>query len=260
MPDSACENLGPESLPPAMSKKARRPGPLAFAVTIAALTGVSGCSFDEPASTIICFGDSITAQGARWGGYVPLANSLLRKACPSGGLKLVAAGASGSRVPDLERRLDAEVLARKPHACVVYIGINDVWHKERGGGTPKAAYEAGLRVIVDRMQTAGIQVFLCTPSVIGEKPAGANSLDAMLDDYAEVTRAVAAHTGATLIDLRRAFQSHLEAHNPHQAAEGILTYDGVHLNAAGHRLVAQTITEQVVNEIPCTTAGSAPAK
>jgi lysophospholipase L1-like esterase len=151
-------------------------------------------------------------------------------------------------------------LARKPHACVVYIGINDVWHKERGGGTPKATYEAGMRAIVDRMQAAGILVFLCTPSVIGEKPAGANPLDVMLDDYAEVTRGVAAHTGATLIDLRRAFQRHLEAHNPHQAVEGILTYDGVHLNAAGNRLVAQTITEQVVKVIPCKPAGGTPAQ
>jgi len=247
-------------LPRAMSKTARPPGPLAFAVTIAALAGVSGCSFDEPVATIICFGDSITGQGARWGGYVPLANSLLRKACPSGGLQLVAAGVSGSRVPDLERRLETEVLAAKPHACVVYIGINDVWHKERGGGTPKAEYEAGLRAIVERMKTAGIQVFLCTPSVIGEKPAGANPLDAMLDEYAEITRVVATQTGAKLIDLRQAFQKYLNEHNPRQTAQGILTYDRVHLNAAGNRLVAHTIAEQLVNEIPCTTAGSAPAQ
>lgn len=259
MPGSGCENLGPESRPKAVIDSTQLRGALAFAMAIAALLGTEGCSPPHPGSIIICFGDSITAQGERWGGYVPLANALLSNACPGGGWQFVAAGVSGNRVPDLERRLDAEVLARKPHACVVYIGINDVWHKERGGGTPKAAYETGMHVIVDRMQAAGIQVFLCTPSVIGEKPAGANPLDSMLDDYAEVTRAVAAHTGATLIDLRRAFQRHLEAHNPHQAAEGILTYDGVHLNAAGHRLVAQAIAEQVVKVIPCTPAGNAPA-
>ena len=38
---------------------------------------------------------------------------------------------------------------------------------------------------------------LCTPSVIGEKTDGSNPLDKMLDEYCEISRAVAAETNAS---------------------------------------------------------------
>ncbi len=224
---------------------------IARGFVIPAVLAALGCAPGGPEATIICFGDSITAQGGGWSGYVTVANRLLREACPGMRCRLVAAGVSGSRVPDLERRVEAEVLARAPRAVVVYIGINDVWHLQRGGGTPKPDYAVGLRRLVDRIRAAGIRVILCTPSVIGEKPDGANPHDILLDEYADVTREIAAETGCDLVDLRREFQQHLQTHNPDAAATGILTYDGVHLNAAGNRLVAQAVVAQLAHVLPC---------
>ena len=42
-----------------------------------------------------------------------------------------------------------------------------------------------------------------------------------------------------LCDLRIAFVSYLQMHNPHNVEKGILTVDRAHLNAAGNLLVAQ---------------------
>lgn len=205
----------------------------------------AGCAPASGGNLVVCFGDSITEQGGAWGGYVGMAEKVLRRSRPDANIRLVAAGVSGSRVPDLERRVDAEVIARKPQAVVVYIGINDVWHSTRGGGTSLSDYEAGLDRLVEKMQQAGIAVILCTPSVIGEARPGTNSLDSMLDTYAEATRQVAARHGCRLVDLRRALQDYLTAHNPRNFESGILTTDGVHLNAAGNRLVAHEITKTV---------------
>src|SRR5262249_15613934 len=147
------------------------------------------------------------------------------------------------KVPDLQARLAKDVLARKPTLVVVYIGINDVWHGETdpAKGTPKDRYESGLKDVLSRIRAAGARAVLCTPSVIGEKEAGTNKLDARLDDYAAVSRAVAKESGARLCDLRKAFQDHLAKENREDRDRGVLTTDGVHLIAAGNKLVADSI-------------------
>jgi lysophospholipase L1-like esterase len=220
------------------------------AALAAALLAATGLRADDatirppaPGERIVFLGDSITKQGAAEGGYVTLVARGIVAALPEAGVEVIGAGIGGNKVPDLERRLDGDVLAKKPTTVVVYIGINDVWHSQRGEGTPRDVFEKGLRSLVARIRAAGARVILCTPSVIGEKAAGTNPLDAMLDDYAGVTRRVAGDLRTGVVDLRRAFAAHLAAHNRDDANTGLLTTDGVHLNAAGNRLVADRMLE-----------------
>jgi lysophospholipase L1-like esterase len=208
---------------------------------------------------IVFLGDSITQGGAGPGGYVTLVREAIAAALPDKGVEVLGAGISGNKVPDLELRLDRDVLAKKPTTVVVYIGINDVWHSQRGQGTPKEAFDKGLRSLVERIRAGGARVILCTPSVIGEKPTGENPLDAMLDEYSAVTRGVAADLKTGLLDLRKAFIDHLAAANAAQADKGTLTTDGVHLNAAGNRFVADRMLE-ALGVAAGTTAGGDPAK
>src|SRR5262245_20533886 len=63
---------------------------------------------------IVFLGDSITQAGAGAGGYVTLAREHLTKKYPDLGLEIIGAGISGNRVPDLEARLDRDVLDKKP--------------------------------------------------------------------------------------------------------------------------------------------------
>jgi lysophospholipase L1-like esterase len=208
---------------------------------------------------IVFLGDSITQGGAGPGGYVTLVREAIAAALPDKGVEVLGAGISGNKGPDLELRLDRDVLAKKPTTVVVYIGINDVWHSQRGQGTPKEAFDKGLRSLVERIRAGGARVILCTPSVIGEKPTGENPLDAMLDEYSAVTRGVAADLKTGLLDLRKAFIDHLAAANAAQADKGTLTTDGVHLNAAGNRFVADRMLE-ALGVAAGTTAGGDPAK
>lgn len=192
---------------------------------------------------IVFLGDSITQAGVGPKGYVTLIKKQLAEKHPDLGIEVIGAGISGNKVPDLQRRLQKDVLAKKPTLVVVYIGINDVWHGENdpAKGTPKDKYEAGLKEIIGKIKDAGARVVLCTPTVIGEKKPGTNKLDAKLDEYAEISRKVAKETGAQLCDLRKAFQDYLGKHNPEDKDRGVLTTDRVHLNDAGNKLVADTI-------------------
>jgi len=188
---------------------------------------------------IAFLGDSITQAGKGPGGYCRLIDEAIAEKHPKPGVEIIYAGISGHKVPDLQKRLDRDVLSKKPTVVFIYIGINDVWHSIRGRGTPKDEYEAGLRELIDRIKKAGATVVLATPSVIGEKTDGSNPLDPMLEEYAAVSRRVAKDTGTTLCDLRVAFLDYLKAHNPENKEKGVLTGDGVHLNPEGNRFVAE---------------------
>lgn len=187
---------------------------------------------------VVFLGDSITQGGAAPGGYVTLAREAIAKQCPDLGVEVIGAGISGNRVPDLEARLERDVLAKKPTVVVIYIGINDVWHSVHGRGTPKEAYEQGLKRLIQKINGVGARVILCTPSVIGEKTDGSNDLDKMLEEYSAISRQVAKETKSQLLDLRQAFIVALKRMNPANKANGILTPDGVHLNGAGNQFVA----------------------
>ncbi len=216
-------------------------------IMIAALVLLAGCSSERQSVNthhrIVFFGDSITELGVRSGGYVTLIRDSLVSLGHSA--EVIGAGISGNKVGDLLARLQRDVLSRDPSVVVIYIGINDVWHYEfasRGlSGTPKEEFRSGLWTLIDRIRSAGASVILCTPTVIGERSDGTNKYDPMLDDYSAVSREIAAETGATLCDLRTAFLETLRTHNPVQREKDILTYDGVHLNDAGNRLVASMI-------------------
>lgn len=221
--------------------------------TAAEPTGIDALAGkDSPLSkgeVIAFFGDSITQAGARPGGYCRLIAAAIDKQQPKLGVKIVYAGISGHKVPNLQGRLDRDVLSKKPTIVFIYIGINDVWHSTSGRGTPKDKFESGLRDLIKKITAAGARIVLCTPSTIGEKTDGSNKLDAMLEEYSTISRKVAADTGVTLCDLRKAFLAHLKKHNPENKRRGILTGDGVHLNKAGNAFVAAQAAEAIAKAL-----------
>lgn len=188
---------------------------------------------------IVFLGDSITQGGAGPKGYVTLVRQKLGDG-ETKGAEVIGAGISGNKVPDLEKRLERDVLSKKPTVVVIYIGINDVWHGEKdpAKGTMPDRFEQGLGGIVDKIQASGARVILATPSVIGEKKGGANKLDANLDQYSDITRKLAKEKKTGLCDLRKAFAEHLAKANAADKEAGILTSDRVHLNDAGNAFVA----------------------
>ena len=185
---------------------------------------------------VVFFGDSITQGGVSKNGYI----SVLKKQVDSNRFELIGAGIGGNKVYDLYLRLEDDVLAKKPDLVFIYVGINDVWHKQTAKtGTDYPKYLKFYQALINKIQAAGSKVVLCTPSVIGEKKAGGNELDTELDKYAEGIRALAAKNNLPLCDLRKAFQAYEEKNNPQDVEKDILTTDRVHLNDKGNQFVAE---------------------
>ena len=214
---------------------------------------ISVAQADDPAVTlkagdrIVFLGDSITQGGAGPNGYVTMIRQELDKRHADLKIEVIGAGISGNKVPDLQRRVDKDVIAKKPTIVVIYIGINDVWHGQADPkkGTLPEAFESGLKEVIGKCRDAGATVVLCTPSVIGEKTDGTNGLDEKLDQYSDITRKTAKELKLPLCDLRKAFADHLKEHNKDNAAAKVLTSDRVHLNQAGNQFVADTMLKVI---------------
>jgi lysophospholipase L1-like esterase len=188
---------------------------------------------------VIFFGDSITQQGAEPDGYIRRIDSMCRLENKTSQFEFVGAGIGGNKVYDLYLRMDSDVLAKDPNIVVIYIGVNDVWHKvSYGTGTDPDKFERFYNAIIRRLKERSISVILCTPAVIGEKTDFTNQQDGDLNKYSAIIRNLARQNNLPLVDLRQKFLDYNKQYNSENKEQGILTRDRVHLNAKGNQLVA----------------------
>jgi lysophospholipase L1-like esterase len=193
---------------------------------------------------VIFFGDSITQAAVAKGGYIWRIQQALEAQGKADQYILTGAGIGGNKVYDLYLRLEEDVLAKKPDEVVIYIGVNDVWHKTtHGTGTDLDKFEKFYHALIRKMQQQQIRVVVATPAGIGELRNNANPQDADLNRYSDVIRKLAAQYQLPLVDLRKQWQEYNEQHNMANAPKGILSTDGVHLNDAGNQWVADAMMQ-----------------
>jgi lysophospholipase L1-like esterase len=193
-----------------------------------------------PPKKVVFFGDSITQAGVEPGGYITKMRQALKG--DSSKYSLIGAGIGGNKVYDLYLRMEDDVLAKKPDVVVIWVGVNDVWHKtSHGTGTDADKFEKFYTAIISKLQQKGIKVILCTPGAIGEKKNFVNRNDGDLNAYSEIIRNLAAKYNCPVSDFRKTFVEYDLQNNPSNADSGILTSDGVHLNDAGNDLAANML-------------------
>ena len=193
---------------------------------------------------IIFFGDSITQAAIQPGGYITILQQDLKQKGRASDYELIGAGIGGNKVYDLFLRLEKDVLQQKPDKVVIYIGVNDVWHKQLAGtGTDPDKFKLFYATIIEKIQASGAKVILCTPAVIGERTDHSNQQDGDLNAYSSIIRTLAAAYKCPLVDLRKAFLVYNLEHNKENKEQGILTTDRVHLNETGNALVAQEMAK-----------------
>lgn len=198
---------------------------------------------------IIFFGDSITQAGVNPGGYITRMAETLNSKGLASQYELIGAGIGGNKVYDLYLRMDSDVLAKSPDAVVIWVGVNDVWHKSSfGTGTDADKFEKFYTAIIKKLQAKNIRVFLTTPAAIGERTDFSNPQDGDLNQYANIIRRLAKATNCGLIDLRKSFLAYNLRNNPENKESGILTTDRVHLNEAGNTLVADEMLKVLIGK------------
>ena len=204
----------------------------------------------SPNKKVVFLGDSITQNAVinseDFKGFISLLGENVDQ-----NTELIGKGIGGDKVSDLLTRYKDDVIKLNPDMVFIYIGINDVWHKyDYGTGTDIDLYENGLRQIITDLKENGVEIILCTPTVIGENKGefilvnqfkDIETMEIMnndLDDYSDVIRKLSREFDTKLIDLRKIFVQYISENNPENKSKGILTTDGVHLNNLGSKLIA----------------------
>jgi acyl-CoA thioesterase I len=198
-------------------------GKSTFLLSLPLLLAVTLLAQDRP--RIICFGDSLTAgYGLDPGESYP---DLLQREIDRGGYhyRVVNRGVSGETTQDGLARLSS-VLAEHPQIVILEFGANDGLR-----GLPVSVTEMHLAQLIEDLRKAGAKVVL----------AGITLPPNYGPEY--VTRFDAMYT-----DLARRYQLPLIPF----LLEGVATkpnlmqQDGLHPNAAGTRIVAQTVLKALL--------------
>lgn len=207
----------------------------------------SAMNTQEQPAKIVFFGDSITEAAVKTNGFINLIDKRLIAENKNNKYNLIGAGISGNKIYDLYFRMEKDVLATKPDIVVIWIGVNDVWHKSmKGTGSDLNKFEVMYETMIEKFQSAGIKVYCCTPACIGEKTDHSNSQDGDLNEFSKSIRKIAANKSAGLIDFRSQFLSSNLKINLDNKYQGILTTDGVHLNDKGNQLVADILWQTLI--------------
>jgi isoamyl acetate esterase len=196
---------------------------------------------------VVFFGDSITEAGVKTGGYIDKMKAMLDKNGIKDNYQLIGAGVSGNKVYDLFLRLEDDVLAQNPDVVVIWVGVNDVWHKRtHGTGTDADKFEKFYVALIRKLQSLNIKVIVATPAAIGERTDFTNELDGDLNKYSQILRDIAAKYDCPVADLRKEFLKYNLEKNKDNKESGILTTDRVHLNEIGNQFVADIMYKLIV--------------
>lgn len=197
---------------------------------------------------VIFFGDSITQAGVQPTGYITKVGELCKAENKGDQYEFIGAGIGGNKVYDLYLRMEDDVLSKNPDVVVIYVGVNDVWHKSSyGTGTDPDKFEKFYQALINKIKGAGSKIILTTPAAIGEKTDFTNQQDGDLNKYSIIIRSLALKNNLPVVDLRKGLLEYNLHNNPENKDRGILTTDGVHLNDKGNQYVADEMWKAIKN-------------
>jgi isoamyl acetate esterase len=212
---------------------------IAFAISLLAF-------MPQKKNKVIFFGDSITQAGVQPGGYITRVDSMCKTEKLGDRYEFIGAGIGGNKIYDLYLRMEDDVLSKNPDIVLVYVGVNDVWHKKSSGtGTDADKFEKFYQAVINKLRAKGSKVILVTPAAIGEKTDMSNGQDEDLNKYSDIIRGLAKKNNLPVVDLRKGLLDYDLKNNPDNKEKGVLTSDGVHLNATGNQFVADAMWKAI---------------
>ena len=184
---------------------------------------------------IVCFGDSLTSCGGKNGRY----SDMLQKSLPA--YKFINSGKGGDTIGGGLARLEVDVLKYQADYLIIGLGANDYWQQKRSLNELKKDYDT----ILACCSRAGMKVVII--SCFGNEKLPS---DIIIDfDKAGIPRAYYA-AGLAIIE-RELVKKYNAGYVPDMQC-GItpkgrvdLWSDSNHPNAAGNRIVADTILPEL---------------
>lgn len=184
---------------------------------------------------IVCFGDSLTSCGGKNGRY----SDMLQNSLPD--YKFINSGKGGNTLGGGLARLEQAVLKHRARYLIIGLGANDYWQQKRSLNDLKRDYET----ILSRCRKAGMKIVIISCFGNEKLPSGIS----INFDKAGIPRE---HYAAELAIIERELAKKYQAGYVPDMQCGItpkgrtdLWSDSNHPNAAGNRIVADTILPEL---------------
>lgn len=182
--------------------------------------------------TLVCFGDSITADETFFNG-MPRLTPRLQEVFPN--WKIVNAGIPGDNTFDALNRIEEDVISYKPDFVTVFLGTNDAVPFSQ---VSLQAYKENLEKIVN--QISSNKVLLISPAPVDEERQH-NRTNRVLGQYADVVEEVARETGSYFLNV---FAEMIQERDYKRFVEND-EKDGLHFGPEGYEYVAKLIGEKL---------------
>ncbi|MGF2715045.1 hypothetical protein BWGOE3_33590 [Bacillus mycoides] len=182
--------------------------------------------------TLVCFGDSITADETFFDG-TPRLTPRLQEMFPN--WKVVNAGVPGDNTFDTLQRIEEDVLLHEPDFVTVFLGTND---SVLFDPVPLQSYKENLEKIVSAISPE--KVLLISPAPVDEERQR-NRTNEVLGQYAAAVEEVARKTGSHFLNL---YAEMIQEENYKIFVEDA-EKDGLHFGAEGYEYLAKLICEKL---------------
>lgn len=174
----------------------------------------------------------------------------------AGKTEVINAGINGNNSRQLLARLESAVIARQPELVVIGGGTNDAINSRNS--VELNVYRTNIRTMVERCQTAGIDVVLltaipCVDSyVLQRHPASffnGQTPSARVQEYVESLQKIGRELGVPVINLYQLYVEKGEIGErgsswiQNEANSG--TKDGVHPTAVGYGVIAEAVYQSL---------------
>ncbi|HHY2674189.1 MULTISPECIES: SGNH/GDSL hydrolase family protein [Bacillus cereus group] len=182
--------------------------------------------------TLVCFGDSITADDVFFDG-IPRLTPRLQVMFPD--WKVVNAGVPGDNTFNALNRIEEDVISYKPDFVTVFLGTNDAVSFSQ---VSLQVYKKNLEKIVN--QVSSDKVLLISPAPVDEERQH-NRTNRVLSQYADVVEEVARETGSYFLNV---FAEMIQEQDYKRFVEND-EKDGLHFGPEGYEYVAKLIGEKL---------------
>ncbi|EMI9087683.1 esterase [Bacillus cereus] len=182
--------------------------------------------------TLVCFGDSITADETFFNG-TPRLTPRLQEMFPN--WKVVNAGVPGDNTFDALHRNEEDVLSYKPDFVTVFLGTNDAVSFSQ---VTLQVYKENLEKIVK--QISSDKVLLISPAPVDEERQHSRTNE-VLGQYADVVEEVAKETGSYFLNL---YAEMIQEPQYKRLVEDD-EKDGLHFGRQGYEYLAELIGKKL---------------
>jgi len=208
---------------------------------------------------VVCFGDSITGVYYHTGGvraWPKLLELALREVYPRARLRVFNAGVSGNTTDAALKRIQRDVLARKPGLVVVMFGMNDLAYGSVDAAVDaarKQRFRDNLESIVTQCRAGGAEVILLTPNSTYPESAPGRPPQ-RIAEFAAIVRGVGDHLDVPVVDAYAEWER-IRRESPRQWR--LLMSETIHPCLRGHRVFAE-LTASAIHGAPKSLADLGP--